>query len=79
MKEIILTKDNIQQVADELLAYDIMMNIVKEDDHLGKTLGSGLFDWGFGEDASTFFPADGTVTFRFDEEAREVSFNRMSK
>lgn len=79
MKEIVLTKDNVQQVADELDKYDIVLSVVKEDDNLGKKLGPGLFDWGFGEPASSFYPADGTITFKFDEDTKEVSYERVSK
>lgn len=78
MKEITLTKETVQQIADELDKYDIAMSVVTEDDNnLGK-LGTGLFDWGFGEPASTFYPADGTITFLFDEEKKEVSYKRVS-
>lgn len=72
MKEIILTKETLQQVADELEKTGIIMSIVTEDDNLGK-LGTGLFDWDFGEPASTFYPADGTIIFEFDEDTKEVS------
>lgn len=37
MKEIILTKETVQQIADELDKYDIIMSVVTEDDNnLGK-------------------------------------------
>ncbi len=76
MKKIVLTKETVQQVADELEKYNIIMSAVTEDDNnLGK-LGVGLFDLGLGEPASTFYPADGTITFIFDEENNEVSYER---
>lgn len=76
MKKITLTKETVQQIADELEKYDIIMSAVTEDDNnLGK-LGAGLFDLGLGEPASTFYPADGTITFIFDEENNEVSYER---
>ena len=78
MKELTLTKDNLQEVADELEKYDIIMSVVRED--AGKGFASaGLFDWGFGELASTFYPADGTITFKLDEDKKEVSYEMADK
>lgn len=77
MKKITLTKETIQQVADELEKYDIIMSTVTEDDNNFGKLGAGLFDYGFGEPGSTFYPADGTITFIFDEENDEVSYERI--
>lgn len=76
MKKITLTKETVQQVADELDKYGIVMSAVTEDDGNLGTLGTGLFDWGFGEPGSTFYPADGTITFIFDEENNEVLYER---
>lgn len=78
MKELTLTKDNLQEVADELEKYDIIMSVVIEDVERG-FIHTGLLDWGFGEDASTFYPADGTITFKFDEDKKEVSYERADE
>lgn len=78
MKEIILTVETAQQIVEELDKYDIIMSVVEEDDRLGKDLGPGLFDLGIGEPGSTFYPADGTITFIFDDEKKEVFYNRVS-
>lgn len=80
MKELVLTEENIQQVADELEGYDILMSVLrKEDSELGKEFGTGLFDLGFGKPASTFYPADGTVTFKIDEKNGKVSCIKSNK
>lgn len=79
MKEIVLTKETLQQVADELANYGIIVSVVKEDDNLGKKFGPCLFDWGFGEPASTFYPADGTIIFEFNEDTRKVYMKGLRK
>lgn len=75
MKQVILTKRNVQQVAKELENYDIIVSVTEETSNLGP----GLFDWGFGESGSTFYPADGSIMFTFDEEGGIVSYERSKK
>lgn len=74
MKKITLTNETVQQISDELNKYGIIMSVVSDNDDIGKKLGTGLFDIGFGEPGSTFYPADGKIRFIFDEENNEVSY-----